>query len=165
VRRSRNVVLRGPSEIVTVTFRLSPGCCGASRAEAHNAAKQDSTAQHHESRLLKPACAPVPGKPEIDWPRVLTQITTCPHSGTARGRAWLRLESRLERLHNQLFTPNLRWHAACTNSCRRNHQARLTSGGRLYPTEDEQRARHEGSSRCSVIPLLTTVVPLGDCLS
>jgi hypothetical protein len=41
----------------------------------------------------------------------------------------------------------------------------LTCGGRLYPTEDEGRARHEGSSRCLVIPLLATVAPLGDCLS
>ena len=91
------------------------------------------------------------------------QIPSCPHSGTARSRARRRLVSRLERLHTQPLTPNLRWHAVCTNS--------YGGIGQDSPMDDAttqrktNRGRHEGSSRCSCNPMLTTVNPLGDCLS
>jgi hypothetical protein len=40
----------------------------------------------------------------------------CPHSGTARNRAWRRLGSRPEPLHLQQPIPTFRWHAGCTIS-------------------------------------------------
>jgi hypothetical protein len=74
-------------------------------------------------------------------------MPTCPHSGTARSRARRRLLARLERLHTQLLTLNLRWHSACTLSCGGIGQDSPKEA--VSTRRKTNRGRHEGSSRCS----------------
>jgi hypothetical protein len=91
------------------------------------------------------------------------QLITCPHSGTARSRAWLRLVSRLERLHSQPFTP----HPKVARYVHCSHAAESGKTHLWRPSLPDGR-RTESVMRVALgvhaIPLLTTVAPPGDCL-
>jgi hypothetical protein len=99
----------------------------------------------------------------LEWVGFGLTRPNCPHSGTAHSRARRRLVPRLERLNSQPLTPNLRWHAACTLSCGGIGQESPVGAA------STQRRRTEGVVRVApgvhVILLLTTVIPLGECLS
>jgi hypothetical protein len=96
------------------------------------------------------------------------QSPTCPHSGTARNRAWPRAASRFEPLALATTYVQLLL-ARCLHGLMRRNREGLADGGRIPAREDGQtRAMIEGYRYLGILPcilLLIVVVPLAGCLS
>jgi len=137
--------------------------CGTSRAEAHHPAKQNAASQCHESRLLRPECAPMRECPENGG-----EFRFSPGLGSAHIRAGpavghdSHLPSRPEPLRLQQLTLDFHWHPACSiSSCAMEKDWPMET---VSPQRKTDKGRHDGCFRCLLVLLLIAVVPLGGCL-